>query len=183
MKEYVPCLRCGDRTGEGSGRDSRAPRSNVANQAERYVVTMLQKPLGKLIVDVCRTEERQFEIGSDDEDGEDNTSALTRDGTPPPEYALSPSNAAEGGKADRGDGDGVEEGEEEEMETVEVRHPVSKSDTLLSIARKYAADVSHLLIKCLDMILLTKCSVVFPFLIDRSAISTHTHLTSHACTF
>jgi len=32
--------------------------------------------------------------------------------------------------------------EEEEMEVVEVRHPVSRSDTILSIARKYAADVS-----------------------------------------
>lgn len=32
--------------------------------------------------------------------------------------------------------------EKEEEETVELRHTVSKSDTVLTIARRYAADVS-----------------------------------------
>lgn len=33
---------------------------------------------------------------------------------------------------------------EEDLETIEVTHPVARSDTLLAIARRYAADVSHL---------------------------------------
>lgn len=36
----------------------------------------------------------------------------------------------------------LEANEEEEVETVEVRHDVARSDTLLAIARRYAADVS-----------------------------------------
>ena len=39
------------------------------------------------------------------------------------------------------DDDGAAD-EEEEMESVEIKHPVSKSDTILAIARRYAADVS-----------------------------------------
>jgi hypothetical protein len=31
----------------------------------------------------------------------------------------------------------------EDLENVEIRHTVSKSDTVLTIARKYAADVSY----------------------------------------
>lgn len=38
----------------------------------------------------------------------------------------------------------VEEKEEEEEEVVEIRHTVSKADTVLTIARRYAADVSLL---------------------------------------
>jgi hypothetical protein len=36
----------------------------------------------------------------------------------------------------------IQAGEEEEEEVVEVRHNVARSDTLLAIARRYAADVS-----------------------------------------
>jgi hypothetical protein len=36
----------------------------------------------------------------------------------------------------------VEENEEDEEEMVEIRHTVSKADTVLTIARRYAADVS-----------------------------------------
>jgi hypothetical protein len=41
-------------------------------------------------------------------------------------------------------GNGKVEEEEEEEEMVEIRHTVSKADTVLTIARRYAADVSSL---------------------------------------
>jgi hypothetical protein len=40
-----------------------------------------------------------------------------------------------------GAGDGTVKGKEEEEEMVEIRHTVSKADTVLTIARRYAADV------------------------------------------
>lgn len=40
------------------------------------------------------------------------------------------------------EGDAPSRHDEEEMELVEVRHAVQKGDTILSISRKYAADVS-----------------------------------------
>lgn len=36
----------------------------------------------------------------------------------------------------------VEVNEKDDLETVEITHPVARSDTLLAIARRYAADVS-----------------------------------------
>lgn len=44
---------------------------------------------------------------------------------------------------DRGKEDGEVDEVEEEVEDVEVRHPVSRGDTILSIARRYGADVSR----------------------------------------
>jgi len=51
---------------------------------------------------------------------------------------------AESPPTEEGDqrGSGKKEEKEEEEEMVEVRHTVSKSDTVLTIARRYAADVS-----------------------------------------
>jgi len=46
-------------------------------------------------------------------------------------------------------GIGKKEEEEEEEEMVEIRHTVAKSDTVLTIARRYAADVSLI---SLDMV-------------------------------
>ena len=43
-------------------------------------------------------------------------------------------------------GGGNDESKEEEEETVEIRHTVAKSDTVLTIARRYAADVSSSLL-------------------------------------
>ena len=85
-------------------------------------------------------ERGQFEIG-DDED---------RGGDEPPSY----DDVSAGEQVKDPGGDEVEvesvqgvSGEEEkevEMEVVEVKHPVSRSDTVLGIARRYAADVSLL---------------------------------------
>jgi len=51
---------------------------------------------------------------------------------------------AESPPAEQGDqrGSGKKEEKEEEEEMVEIRHTVSKADTVLTIARRYAADVS-----------------------------------------
>jgi len=52
---------------------------------------------------------------------------------------------AESPPAEQGDqrGSGKKEEKEEEVEEmVEIRHTVSKADTVLTIARRYAADVS-----------------------------------------
>ena len=72
-----------------------------------------------------------FEIGEDEED--------------PPSYDTIANECKKGDEdralADDQHGDGAED-REGEMEVVEVKHPVSRSDTLLGIARKYAADVS-----------------------------------------
>jgi hypothetical protein len=45
-------------------------------------------------------------------------------------------------KQDDQKGNGKVEENEEEEEMVEIRHTVSKADTVLTIARRYAADVS-----------------------------------------
>ena len=49
-----------------------------------------------------------------------------------------------GQDAELAEGEVEDATEEDLLEVVEVRHPVSRSDTLLAIARKYAADVSRL---------------------------------------
>ncbi len=94
-------------------------------------------------VDVYRqreegTERAQFDIGDDEDE--------------PPSYDdISPGPAKEDDLTarkedqDRGVPSGGKD-DEMEMEVVEVKHPVSRSDSLLSIARKYAADVSSLFI-------------------------------------
>jgi hypothetical protein len=47
-------------------------------------------------------------------------------------------------KQDDQKGNGKVEEKDEEEELVEIRHTVSKADTVLTIARRYAADVSSL---------------------------------------
>ena len=82
-----------------------------------------------------------FEIGDDDDPpGYDEThpaDLVARDDEVLPTDGLAGDDDRLDGR--RQDGEVVEE---EEMELVEIRHPVSKSDTILSIARRYAADVS-----------------------------------------
>jgi len=177
LREYDPCLRCGDlRTSSGV---QRVRRGRAAVEENR------------------RREENVFEIG--DEDDEDVTHGDDMDSAnrgPPPAYddregrsgggegdadarthdhddrhtqrSTSQSGSARGGvrsrsssrrsagsvhrdghesRPDRQDADlaGVEvrDGiDDDPLQVVEVRHPVSRGDTLLAIARKYAADVS-----------------------------------------
>lgn len=129
LREYDPCLQCGDlTTASGTERARRGRQENERRRAEA---------------------ENIFSIEDEDEDEEEHGGEA--DGDEPPPYQggdrqsgsgssarssikqSSPSRAGSVKEKDEG---------EEEMEVVEVRHPVSRSDTILSIARKYAADVS-----------------------------------------
>ena len=90
-------------------------------------------------------ERGQFKIG-DDEDQDDDA-----EGDEPPSYddvsageQINVSGDDDLSAMNRVEGVSGDEEKEVEMEVVEVKHPVSRSDTLLGIARKYAADVSLL---------------------------------------
>jgi hypothetical protein len=121
LREYNPCLRCGDLTTSDN-----TPKQVVPVQIEN--------------VD-------EFDQVDDEGDGRGE----------PPAYddedfggeGLS-GGEAQGRSTARGkqeglgqqEGRGMNDGEEEEVEVVEVRHTVLRNDTILSIARKYGADVS-----------------------------------------
>ena len=151
MRDYVPCLRCGDvRTSTG--------------------VEAIRKGKESVLKDRAKTEEL-FSIGDDDDEDDDHqdrdredetrerdelaNERQSRDGrSPPPGYSMldngqgsGPSSRAQsiGRKSidTRSDGTTSHVIEKEELEVVEVKHPVSRGDTILSIARKYAADVSE----------------------------------------
>ncbi|ORX38037.1 hypothetical protein BD324DRAFT_624277 [Kockovaella imperatae] len=111
LKDYIPCLKCGDvKTLEGE----RAARSRRAMRDPRAQME----------------ESDMFTIGDDEDD--------------PPAYDDAPIDCQPERSAEpSGDHAHVGSLSEEEMETVEIRHPVSKSDTLLFIARRYAVDVSR----------------------------------------
>lgn len=150
LKEYDPCLWCGDlRTSAGLERLQRGQRN---------------------VEEARRRRENVFEIGDEDEDGEDRRDDQDGNEVEPPKYeddreirdgrsddwglrshniriltsVVSPTITRGSASADSGVVDEHTDNcsDTDRLEVVEVRHPVSKSDTLLSIARKYAADVS-----------------------------------------
>ncbi|WVQ66603.1 uncharacterized protein L199_004787 [Kwoniella botswanensis] len=165
LKEYIPCLRCGDpRTSElkGGASISRLGESNGS-----------RNDIG-LARDVVRSngDEVVFEIGdSDDDDDEDDADAppgyedissqqnndtnrneqIIRDGTinedlseseldtsKEPTDTSTPDNTISTPAVIPTAGEG-------KCETVEVTHQIQKSDTLLSISRRYATDPHELL--------------------------------------
>ncbi|ORY35041.1 hypothetical protein BCR39DRAFT_585968 [Naematelia encephala] len=120
LKEYSPCLRCGD------------VRTDIGNRAIRD---------GRLRLEEARRSEHigQFTIGDDDDEveigDEDAPPGYTSDPEPPTKSDKATDTRARHGGAEN----------EEELQAVEVRHPVSRSDTILSIARRYAADPHEIL--------------------------------------
>ncbi|WVR08337.1 hypothetical protein IAU60_005390 [Kwoniella sp. DSM 27419] len=142
LREYSPCLKCGD------------PRAHELKGRSGFSARALARPSGGgagQAAALASGTEVMFEIGDDeDEEGEEL-----------PVYA-DVVREADGGAADGGSTGPAEQGaaspprlgalgaddevvEEEAMETVEVRHTVSRSDNLLAIARRYAADPHDLL--------------------------------------
>ncbi|RSH77413.1 uncharacterized protein EHS24_003379 [Apiotrichum porosum] len=129
LKEYVPCLRCGDvRTRDGAaavqaGADARRARA-AKEDSERFV-------LGDSDEEGC----------GDEEDGEGEGEEEEEEGG---------EGKGDGGDTG-GDGNGAaaaaggDNGEKDDLVEVEVKHTLVRGDTLLSVARKYAADPHHLL--------------------------------------
>jgi len=133
LREYDPCLQCGDLT-TASGTE-RARRGRAEAERKR------------------QAGENVFTIeDEDDVDNDDAPGGGMADGDEPPPYTGGDDRSSRGsrGSAAASAASSVRTGspgrgsvkEEEEMQVVEVRHPVSRSDTILSIARRYAADVS-----------------------------------------
>ncbi|WWC73397.1 uncharacterized protein I206_107364 [Kwoniella pini CBS 10737] len=135
LKEYIPCLRCGDpRTHElrGGGRNNLLRNNNGGNNT-------------------IQGEEVVFEIGDDDDEEEEELDL-------PPNYDdISPSNNLfqnidnpNSNQADDVSNNDIPSDEpsqdEEDYEIVEITHKVQKGDTILSIARKYASDPHELLL-------------------------------------
>ena len=141
LREYDPCLRCGDLvTSSGVARVERGIARRQREREERE--------------DVFRIEDSDEEVDAGDGDAPPGYDQVVRD-------AL---NRADGHGGDRDEsgqdrdhlnggqvdkGDKAKNEKEQEMEIVEVRHPVSRNDTILAIARRYAADVGLLLPSCM----------------------------------
>lgn len=136
LKEYSPCLRCGDvRTADGLGRIERG-RAETSRR---------------------RREEEEGRFVLEDSDEEDHVDERRHDR--PPSYRSGSGSFKSGHSPSRtgtnGDtrlearSSGAEaphipsQEAAEERELVEVKHPVARNDTVLSIARRYGADVSE----------------------------------------
>ncbi|WRT69386.1 uncharacterized protein IL334_006370 [Kwoniella shivajii] len=160
LKEYIPCLRCGDpRTVELKGAACRIGKerpivndngsSNRINQRESEIIG--------------GTGEVVFEVGEDEEEEEEEE----EEGELPPNYEdIHPSQSKEiqvvetthqiqpdreghisreGVENIHGHVDEDVDEDDEALETVEITHQIQRGDTLLSIARKYATDPHDLL--------------------------------------
>ncbi|WVQ79477.1 hypothetical protein IAT38_001576 [Cryptococcus sp. DSM 104549] len=138
LREYVPCLRCGDPrvgilSGGGRGIGAGGERRGTAGRDE------VVGGGGEVV----------FEIGDDDDEEVDappgyDVAVVTGAGAGL--ESATPAGANGESQPLGAGGDTIETAtEEEELETVEVRHTIARGDTLLSIARKYAADPHDLL--------------------------------------
>jgi hypothetical protein len=173
LREYIPCLQCGDQRATSS-RSAQPTRKSIQEAQARE----RERERERAFVD--RESQPIFELGDEEEysllgDSDHSSASGGGDGSrsPPPGYegdGLQSSGGA-GATASRRsvssirstgsqhdyqaqEGRSIHEhsvernapsrhdGEEMEMELVEVRHAVQKGDTILSISRKYAADVS-----------------------------------------
>jgi len=130
LREYIPCLRCGDlTTRDGESRVIRGRREQEWKAADRDG--------GDVMFDADDNE------GADEIDGLEpmgDDRDRIRSKSPTGQTPQADANATPGtpnGSVDKG-----AEGTDAESEIVEVRHTVAKSDTVLAIARRYAADVS-----------------------------------------
>ena len=124
LREYIPCLRCGDLTSRDG--ESRVIRGRRAQEWEA-----VDTDGGDVMFDAEDDEVDGLESVGGQEHGLNGQQEADRSNSPPAEQS--------NGRTPVGPGP-VEK--EEEEETVEIRHTVSKSDTVLTIARRYAADVS-----------------------------------------
>ncbi|OCF61668.1 hypothetical protein L486_01326 [Kwoniella mangroviensis CBS 10435] len=163
LKEYIPCLRCGDprtselkggasisRPGGSSGirNDNRLARDVVGSNGDEVVFEIgdsddeeddADAPPGYEDInsqqnnDTNRNEQiiRDGTINEDSSESELNTSKELLDTLPPNSSISTPAV--------------IPAADEEKYETVEVTHQIQKSDTLLSISRRYATDPHELL--------------------------------------
>lgn len=116
LSEYSPCLRCGDlTTREGESRVIRGRRAQEWKDAD--------KEGGQLM----------FDAEGDEVDDLELSTAEGGDSIDKTERQSDPVAGANVGNAPL---------DSEEVETVEVKHPVTRGDTLIAIARRYATDVS-----------------------------------------
>lgn len=127
MREYDPCLRCGDvRSTSGSSKVRIGATSTGDEESRRRDV---------------QEQVNQFSIGDDedDDDEENESEGVSR----PPSYKEDNHFGDEQSEVTDVNSGGAGKEAEVEMEVVEITHPVGRGDTLMSVARKYAADVSH----------------------------------------
>ncbi|WVW86577.1 hypothetical protein I302_108627 [Kwoniella bestiolae CBS 10118] len=136
LKEYIPCLRCGDpRTAElkGGGNLTFPIRNGSGN---RDVVG-------------SNGDEVVFEIGDDEDDmPPEYQSTISHEGDRLDEDEdgeLSNDHEQAGTSHDTSNAEILPDEEAEKYETVEVTHQIQRGDTLLSISRRYATDPHDLL--------------------------------------
>lgn len=116
LSEYSPCLRCGDlTTREGESKVIRGRRAQEWKEADREG--------GQLMFDAEGDEVDDLEMGPGE--GGDSIDKTEKTSDPAADTKV-------GGAALNA----------EEVETVEVKHPVTRGDTLIAIARRYATDAS-----------------------------------------
>ncbi|KAK8849404.1 hypothetical protein IAR55_004736 [Kwoniella newhampshirensis] len=149
LREYIPCLRCGDPTSNEELRGGGGSVHRTRSQHRRDGDDVGGRN------DIVGGEGGQvvFEIGEDEDDlpptyDEVAIASVT-------EECQSTGVQHDGDEAQQskdvdhrqrqGDRDDVDVVEEDGMELVEVRHTIQRGDTLLAIARKYAADPHDLL--------------------------------------
>ncbi|WWC93128.1 uncharacterized protein L201_008095 [Kwoniella dendrophila CBS 6074] len=159
LKEYIPCLRCGDpRTSELKGSSSyNIKRNTNRNNQSQSNDTSSRDIIGS-------QGEIVFEIGDSDDDDDDDDDEVQED--LPPNYddiLRSESDTTPNENVDHDDNkqsklndtitrntpelphQNTELVDEDQYETVEITHKIQRNDTILSISRKYATDPHELL--------------------------------------
>lgn len=125
LTDYVPCLRCGDlTTREGESKVIRGRRAQEWKEADKRGGETVFDFDGDEVDDLALDEAEQSHSSSTDLDARASSDDAERVGH----------------RASSGE---LVEPNDEDIETVEITHPIARSDTLLNIARRYAADVSH----------------------------------------
>lgn len=124
MTDYVPCLRCGDlTTREGESKVIKGRRAQEWKEADK------------------RGGETVFDVDEDEVDDLSPAAVDQSSFTPTREDAHDPLDHVHGPRPKASPIEAVDPSDED-IKTVEVTHPVARSDTLLAIARRYATDVS-----------------------------------------
>ncbi|WWD20025.1 hypothetical protein CI109_104498 [Kwoniella shandongensis] len=143
LREYIPCLRCGDpRSDEqlrgGSSRvDIQPSRDSNRDRTRSGGGDIVGREGGEVV----------FEIGEDEDDLPPTYDEVppTMDDSEHDDDEQSQFKEGDGPRNDRDFASADVEVNEDEMEVVEVRHTLQRGETLLTIARKYAADPHDLL--------------------------------------
>lgn len=135
LSTWVPCLRCGSSTTSSPRKTPPVPAGVKTTQVEGQRKTKKERKR--------EAEEDQFVlVGSDDEDEDARSEGVEGEEGGEGEANSGSRGDKEGGKETGAAKSGGEEDRPPSPELVEIKHVPQRGETLLTIARKYATDVS-----------------------------------------